>query len=92
MGELTINKPLAPSLTGVQLQRMGILIGVEHTPQILSSGVCPTGGQQINGCKDVLNAEELWTKYFQRIDEQWGHDFEVLPWVDLNEKFLFLRG
>ncbi len=67
VGEFTTNKPLALFLTGVQLRKVGILIGVEHTPQVPSSGVCPTGGQQISNCKDVLNAEELWTKYFQRI-------------------------
>ncbi len=92
MGELTTNKPLALSLTGVHLGRVGILIRVEYTPQVPSFGVCPTGGQEINGCKDVLNAEELWTKYFQRIDERWGHNFEVMPWVDLDESFSFLRG
>ena len=28
------------------------------------------GDNKINGCKDVLNTEDLWTKYFQRIDKQ----------------------
>ncbi len=74
------------------MRRVGILIGVKHTPQVPSCGICPTGGQHINGCKDVLSTEELWTKYFQRIDKMWGRDFEVMPWVDLNESFLFLRG
>jgi hypothetical protein len=48
------------------------------------------GDNNINDYNDVLNAEELWTKYFRRIDERWDHDFEVTQWGDLIESISFL--
>jgi hypothetical protein len=50
------------------------------------------GDNNINDCNDVLNAEELWTKYFRRIDERWDHDFEVTRCGDLIESVSFLWG
>ena len=50
------------------------------------------GDNNINDCNDVLNAEELWTKYFRRIDKRWDHDFEVTRCGDLIESVSFLWG
>ncbi len=50
------------------------------------------GDNDINNCEDALNAEELWTKYFQRKDKRWDNDFEVTRWRDLDESFSFLWG
>ncbi len=50
------------------------------------------GDNNINDCNNVLNAEELWTKYFRRIYKWWDHDFAVTRCGDLIESVLFLWG
>jgi hypothetical protein len=50
------------------------------------------GDNSINNCDEVLNAEELWKKYFWRIDERWDHDFEVTRWETSTRASRSCRG
>ena len=67
----------------------------QSASNILRKSRVPTfvllGDNNLNDCKDVHHVEEMWTKYFRRIDERWDHDFEVTRWGDLDENFLFLH-
>ncbi len=71
------NKPLTPTLTGVQLRMWAYrsASNILHKPRV--PAFVQPGDNNITDCNDVLNAEELWTKYFRRIDGRWDHDFEV---------------
>ena len=67
----------------------------QSASNILRKSRVPTfvlpGDNDLNDCEDVQHAEEMWTKYFRRIDERWDHDFEVTRWGDLDKNFSFLH-
>jgi hypothetical protein len=67
----------------------------EIASSIIKKSSIPTfvvpGDNDMNDCPDHEHGEDMWKQYFHKIDEYWGHDFNLTRWGKFDESFSFVN-